>query len=198
MRNQRKDYFLWIIFTDLYRLHERIDLCLLKTVIFFKINVPFYSWHRRPLNKAVTPPRMNCTSVTETAQWGRTWARRSRARNRVCMRSHSRDRLDGDGGGGARASLQFRALVRKPATPTPVVEVYAWWFPMLSSRRGKKSASRLVAGPGGDRKRYGMSERGADYGRSFPTSLDPYSILRVCKSIEGNRKGGGGWLRASF
>lgn len=122
MRNQRKDYFLWIIFTDLYRLHERIDLCLLKTVIFFKINVPFYSWHRRPLNKAVTPPRMNCTSVTETAQWGRTWARRSRARNRVCMRSHSRDRLDGDGGGGARASLQFRALVRKPATPTPVVE----------------------------------------------------------------------------
>lgn len=63
------------------------------------------------------------------------------------MQSHSRDRLDGDDGDGG-ASLQFRALVRKPATPTPVVEVYAWWFPMLSSRRGKKSASRLVVDPG--------------------------------------------------
>lgn len=54
---------------------------------------------------------------------------------------------------------------------------------MLSSRRGKKSASRARCGPGGDRKRHGTSERGADYGRSFPTSLDPCSILRVRKSI---------------
>lgn len=30
-----------------------------------------------------------------------------------------------DGGVRDRASLQFRALIRKPATPTPVVEVYA-------------------------------------------------------------------------
>lgn len=62
---------------------------------------------------------------------------------------------------------------------------------MLSSRRGKKSASRLVARPGGDRKRHGTSERGADYGRSFPTLLEPYSILRVRKSIDSKGTGKG-------
>jgi len=77
--------------------------------------------------------------VTRPTQW------RRRRRQRICNFAHS---------------LGNR---------TPVVEVYAWWFPMLSLRRGKKSASRLVAGPRGDRKRHGTSERGADYGRSFPT-----------------------------
>lgn len=136
-----------------------------------RINIPFYSSHRRPLNKAVTPPWMNCTSVAETAQWSRQRTRGgSRARNRACMQSHSRDRLGGGGGGGG-ASLQFRALARKPAcTPTPVVEVYAWWFPMLSSRRTWQKVGQLRA-PGTIGSGTGASERGADYGRSFPATL---------------------------
>lgn len=170
-----------------YNLRKYIGSRLLKTLIFFEINIPFYPWYRRPLNKAVTPPWMNCTS--ETAQWGRQRTRGGlRARNRVCMQSHSRDRLGGGGGGGG-ASLQFRALARKPATPTPVVEVYAWWFPMLSSRRTWQKVGQS-ARCRGDRKRHGASESGgADDGRSFPTLLGPHSILRVRKGIDSKGTG---------
>lgn len=65
------------------------------------------------------------------------------------------------------------ARARKPAIPTPVVEVYARWFPMLSSGRGKKLAGRLVArletlgaiGSG-----TGRAKGGPDYRRSPDTS----------------------------
>lgn len=125
---------------------------------------------------------MNCTSVAETAQWG--W-QRSRARNRACMQSHSRDRLE-------RRRRRRRRRRRESAIsrtrsktghPDTCCRSIRLMIPYGKLATWQKVGQSARCGPGGDRKRHGTSERGADYGRSFPTSLDPYSILRVCKSI---------------
>lgn len=125
---------------------------------------------------------------TNRAQWGRG---RRRARNRGACKV---TRPVGCGARDRASPAISRALSKAGYPDTCCVEVYARWLRMLSSGRGKKSASRLVAGPGGprgDRKRHGASERGADY-RHSPDASPSSPSSRFCVFAKASARKWGG------